>query len=138
SGDQIRAVDRAIDRHFAPFPAADRADLLALCGAKPLRRPLFTNRAAHAHSSSKPLKYEGNQSTRRSKTRQAAKREACLLPAGGLRNGAGVEQRDFLSNRFHGVLVAEFRITHQVVERAQRPVLATVMANKCRSFRIRL
>src|ERR1700747_1649620 len=64
SGDQVRAVNRAINRHYASFAAANRADLFALCGAKPLCRPLFTNRAVHAHSSSKPLKYEGNQSTR--------------------------------------------------------------------------
>src|ERR1700746_204085 len=50
SGDQVRAVDRAIDCHLASFAAADRADLFALCGAEPLRRTLFTNRAAHAHS----------------------------------------------------------------------------------------
>src|SRR3984957_11648530 len=44
------------------------------------------------------------------------------LPAGGLRYGTRIEQRNFLCNCFHGVLVAEFRIDHQVVERTQRPV----------------
>src|ERR1700721_4399539 len=48
SGDQVRAVDRAINRHFAPFAAADRADLFALCGSELLRRPPLTNVAAHA------------------------------------------------------------------------------------------
>src|SRR5579864_306853 len=57
SGDQIRTVNRAINRHFASFAAANRADLFALCGAKPLRWPLFTNRAGHAHSSCRHNRY---------------------------------------------------------------------------------
>src|SRR3984885_15275523 len=51
SGDQVRAVDRAIDRNPAHFAATDRTNPYTLCRAKPIRRPLFTNRAAHAHSS---------------------------------------------------------------------------------------
>jgi hypothetical protein len=50
---------------------------------------------------------------KRPETRQTVEAEIALaLSAGGLRDGAGIEQRDFLSNRFHGVLVAEFRIDH--------------------------
>src|SRR5579864_2267046 len=50
SGDQVRAVDRAINRHLTSFAAANRTDFFALCRAKPLQRTPFTNRAAHAHS----------------------------------------------------------------------------------------
>src|ERR1700735_1197101 len=50
-GGQGRAGNRAIDRNLAPAAATDRTDLFTLCRANPLRRPLFTNRAAHAHSS---------------------------------------------------------------------------------------
>src|SRR2546427_8468566 len=46
-GRQIGAVRRAINRHLALSPAADRADLLALCGAVTLGLALFADWTGH-------------------------------------------------------------------------------------------
>src|SRR5579864_6291438 len=85
SGDQIRTVNRAINRHFASFAAANRANLFALCGAKPLRWPLFTNRAGHAHSSCRHNRYRrrksGYEKTRNTASSEVENRVCCYLLA---------------------------------------------------------